>query len=234
VKRCVLVLCALGCAARPAPVPSGSPEPLAVPPSVRVGAAEVAPCSRQRAGDLLLEDAGSADVVFVGGFGGWFTYRDQAGSSNVLAILPPDGFGGGGNAARMHGRLASARRSYAGMGISLGNQPFDASMYRGVRFRARVAEGSSPKVRFTVSDIHTVPAGGLCTSCFNHFGADLVLSRDWRGVELSFQDLKQAPGWGDPFPALAVNAVYALGWEPNEQGKSFDVWVDDIAFIGCR
>jgi hypothetical protein len=216
----VVGVLAAGCLARPVVVPKLERE---IAASAKDSGLRVAPCSQRRAPDLLVEDAEASDgaVVFVGGYGGWFGYKDEAGSVSAFGIAP-GGFGSSKHAARLSGALATGQLIYAGAGISLGMEPFDASMYRGVRFRAKIAAPSTSKVRFTVADVHT------------DFGVELDLSEQWQEFALDFDSLKQAPGSGRVYPALVPNAVYSLGWAVTDQGQPFDVWIDDVRFIGCQ
>ncbi len=220
--------------------PSGTSATAPAAPSANAASAKssgkrIAPCSDKRAAARLIEDAedGDGSVLLDGGrSGGWFNYKDEAGSSNVFGI-ENGGAKGSQRAAHMKGELKTAEVIYAGMGISLGSDPFDASMYKGVAFRARIGAGSSTKVRFTVSDVNTEPAGGVCKNCYNHFGADLTLTSEWADYRFDFEKLAQAAGWGDKFREIVPNAVFSLGWGVNDKGKPYDVWVDDVSFLGC-
>src|SRR5690606_17290411 len=71
---------------------------------------------------------------------------------------------------------------------------YDASDYIGISFWARAA-GSLP-VRFMVADGNTDADGGVCSNCFDHFGADITLGTDWRRYTFTWWQLAQQ-GWGD-------------------------------------
>ena len=117
----VFALLALGCGKGPgARAPESEPAPLAA--SAKDSGRRVAPCSIKRAPSRMVENAELSDVVFLGGFGGWFNHKDELGSSNAFGIAP-GGFGDSKNAARMRGRLAKGEAIHAGMGISLGSEP---------------------------------------------------------------------------------------------------------------
>jgi endoglucanase len=90
-------------------------------------------------------------------------------------------------------------------------------------------------VRLKVPDTSTDPDGGRCTECFNDFGTDLELGEDWQQYTFAFDDLAQAAGWGAPRPgAVDAKALYGIQWQVNSAGAQFDVWVDDVAFWGCK
>ena len=57
---------------------------------------------------------------------------------------------------------------------------YDASKYAGIPFWAKKGPDSTGKVRLKVPDVNTDPDGGVCTECFNDFGADIVLTNDWK------------------------------------------------------
>jgi endoglucanase len=44
----------------------------------------------------------------------------------------------------------------------------------------------------------------------------------------------QEQGWGKPHPSHINPAkLYAMQWQVSVPGADYDVWVDDIAFVGC-
>ncbi len=45
----------------------------------------------------------------------------------------------------------------------------------------------------------------------------------------------QEEGWVKPHPSsIDTTKLYATQWQVNVPGGEYDVWVDDIAFIGCQ
>lgn len=184
----------------------------------------------------LIEDGedGDAKILVRDGRGGyWFSFVDSEGSK----IEPPSGpfkMGGpghgGARAARMRGQMAETGKSiYAGIGFQLTDPsgPYDASKYSGVTFWAK----GPGRVRFEIPDVHTAPAGGVCKDCYNDFGVVLVLQEHWQKYTIRFEWMQQRPNWGDPFPALRTDQIFALEWEFGAPGRSFDISIDDIAFV---
>jgi endoglucanase len=195
-------------------------------------ALDVAACNP----NAIVEDGEDGDnrVLEREGRGGyWFSFQDSEGSQ----IDPPSGsfkMGAPGHdsprAARMRGHMASSGKSiYAGMGFSLAdpNGPYDASKYDGVTFWAK----GPGRVRFEMPDVHTAPAGGVCSDCYNDFGVVLALESVWKKYTIRFDWLAQRPNWGDPFPALEPRQVIAMEWEFDGAGRDFDISIDDVAFI---
>jgi endoglucanase len=112
--------------------------------------------------------------------------------------------------------------------------PYDASKYAGIAFWAKRGENSTPKVRLKVPDSNTDPDGGVCTECFNDFGADLTLTEQWKKYTVPFAAMKQMEGWGSPAPSsIDKSKLFGLQWQVVAQGVSYDVWVDDVQFTGC-
>jgi hypothetical protein len=78
--------------------------------------------------------------------------------------------------------------------------------------------------------VNTTPDGAVCKDCFSDFGANVGLRR---AEERVFEMLKQEPGWGEPRPHIAASKIYELQWQIKTRNVDFDVWIDDIRFVGC-
>lgn len=187
--------------------------------------------------DGAIEDGedGDARVLVRGRRGGyWFSFVDSEGS----VIDPPSGpfemgapgHAGSRHAARMRGHMAESGKSiYAGIGFQFTDPsgPYDASKYTGVSFWAK----GPGRVRLEIPDVHTAPAGGICSDCYNDFGVVLALEPEWHEYTLRFEELSQRPNWGDPFPGLQADQVYGMEWEFGAAGRDFDISIDDVAFV---
>jgi endoglucanase len=137
----------------------------------------------------------------------------------------------------MHGSTGSSSDAYAGMGLSLREPsgPYDASKYTGVAFVAKQGPGGVAAVRFKVPDANTSKEAGVCRECFNDFGVDFQLTGEWTRYVVSFADLKQQQDWGDPRPAAVdASTLYGLQWQVSSPNAPFDVWIDDVSFVGCE
>lgn len=225
-------------AASAASAPGGGP---AAAVALKVCTGGVAAASDGLVDDF--EDGNGQGAPQAGRGGYWYTAADPKGS----AISPSGEFtpGEGGAAgskksAHVSGKTAAGDGAWgAGFGLSLlpDNQIYDASKYAGVSFWAKAGDKSTTSVRFKVADVNTRPEGKVCKEpggCWNHFGTDLTLSKEWKEHSIKFTDLKQQEGWGDPRPpALTANQAMSLDWSVSG-GQEFDVWVDEVKFIDCK
>jgi hypothetical protein len=115
--------------------------------------------------------------------------------------------------------------------------PYNASAYKGISFWAKVGPSSSPTVRVAFPDKDTDPAGGTCSTapgapangCFDHWGSQVPLSQSWTKVTVRFSNLTQA-GWGNLVSQFDASTVFRIHWEI-PAGATFDIWVDDLAFL---
>lgn len=178
-----------------------------------------------------------------------YTYVDEAGST----ITPQAGSLGGGAftmsaggangskyAARMNGTVASAATVYVGMGFNFLEPKggYDASAYDGLSFNIRKAPGTTARARLKVPDANTDPEGPkgkICTECYNDFGADMSLNDEWTQWFIPWSSMTQMPHWGNPRPpAIDPTTLTAIQIQVADKGQTFDVWVDDLAFIKCQ
>ncbi len=189
-----------------------------------------------------IEDGEDSDdrVIVRDGRGGYlYTYKDEHGTT----ISPSGEFSvtrGGANGSqyslRMKGKVADAQDVYAGMGLGFVEPkgPYNASRYRGISFIAKRGPGTAPAVRVKLPDANTDPDGKVCSECFNDFGIDFQVAEEWTRYEVSFADLSQQVGWGEPRPdAVDASKLYGVQWQVVSRGAAFDLWVDDVRFIGC-
>jgi len=190
----------------------------------------------------LIEDVEDRDdrILVRDGRGGYlYTYIDEDGSTispgpDSFAVAP--GGAGGGHALHMQGKLADTADAFAGLGYSFTEPlgPYDASKYTGVAFVAKHGPGSSTAIRLKIPDIATAPEGGVCKECYNDFGIDFQVTDEWTRYEVSFADLKQGTGWGDPRPdAVDAAKLFGMQWQVTTRGQAYDIWIDDVTFVGC-
>lgn len=191
-----------------------------------------------------MEDNNNQTMVVEGRGGYWYTYVDEVGST----VDPPAGSQGGvftqsegganGSkfAARVHGTLGTGAVIFgaAGMNFTDPKDAYDASKYAGISFWAKRGPGALPTIRVKVPDVNTDSEGGNCKECFNDFGADITLTESWQKYVLPFSKMKQMEGWGSPRPRkIDSTQVYCLQFQAQAPGATFDIWVDDIEFVGC-
>ncbi|MCK9523124.1 MAG: hypothetical protein M0R76_08770 [Proteobacteria bacterium] len=193
----------------------------------------------------MIEDAEDADsqILVREGRGGYiYTYADDLGSK----LSPWGDFkvsrGGVGDskfALRMVGKTAAGPGDvYVGMGFAFAQAEgatYDASKYKGITFVARKGHADAVSaVRISLPDANTDPVGGICAECHNNFGTTVRLTEDWTQYVVSFDDLRQATGWGDPRPEkVEVTALVGLQVQVALPNQNVDVWIDDIRFYGA-
>jgi len=183
--------------------------------------------------------------------GAWFTYNDgtatgtqtpTAGGPFLPSMIQPPR-GSSNYAARTWG--SGFTTWGAGMGFNVNDPPsgpnkdqrstYDASGYAGFVFWARIGSadaGAATSVRFNVPSKDTDPAGGVCSpvsACSDYFGVTLSLSDTWTMYVIEFTDMHQE-GWGQPVASFDASTMYGCEFKV-DQNKTFDVWIDDIAFL---
>src|SRR4051812_34688980 len=219
--------------AAPAPVAASPSGPVVLPPGVN----DCGP-------DGVIDDGevGNNQNMPVGDRGGyWYTFRDKKGTT-IEPMAGEDGgtfaMSEGGHAspmaARFHGKIGIGAPLFGGLGLNFVDPkaPYDASKYAGIMFWARRGETSTPKVRLKLPDTNTDPDGGVCAECFNDFGADLVLTPEWKVYFFPWKSVKQMPGWGNPRkPHITPAKVYGIQFQVNVPGANYDIYVDDLKFI---
>lgn len=186
------------------------------------------------------EDGNTVIAPVAGREGYWFKSADSGGSffgpedigpipesrDGSLAIHP-SGKTGTGDPTAVWGAIFGASLAQAG-------KPLDASRYVGVSFWAKVTEESTRGIRFELADGNTHPEGGVCTTCWNHFGRDLNFTTEWKKYTVMFRSMAQEDGWGDPRPGnLDPSKLHSMGFKI-KPGRPFDFMLDDIKFLTCE
>jgi endoglucanase len=175
--------------------------------------------------------------------GYWYTYVDKVGST----VWPEAGEAGGtftpsegGHnskfAGEVKGKIGTAAIVFGALGMNFTDPKgaYDASKYEGITFFAKRAANTTGSVRLKVPDISTDQEGGVCTECFNDFGADLNLTEQWQRFVIPFHDMKQMEGWGAPRRAhIDPSKLFGMQWQTQVQGADYDFAIDDVAFV-CK
>lgn len=199
------------------------------------------------ASDLLIDDAEDGDdqVIAQDGRDGYlYTYvdaRSQLVGHPANARVRPAPLAGGAHGSRcawnLRGRLADERIVFAGLGVNFTSPKgaYDASRFAGVSFFARHGAGSAWRMRVLFPDGNTDPDGHVCRDCFNHFGATIDLTDDWKQYTVLFDSLGQTGDWGTPGPAKVDRSkLFGIEFRVKNVDEPFDIWIDDIAFIPAK
>jgi endoglucanase len=187
------------------------------------------------------EDNNNQTKVTGGRGGYWYTFADERGTTvDPEAGGPfapsPGGANGSKYAGHVTGKVGYGAVVYGALGVNLTDPkgPYNASTYKGIAFWAKKASGSYGQVRLKVPDVSTDKDGGVCSECFNDFGADINLTESWQRYVFPFRKMRQLPDWGAPRPHMIKPAkLFGIQWQVNKPGASFDFWVDDVEFVGC-
>ena len=181
------------------------------------------------------EDGNNQLSVEAGRDGYWYTAQDPMGSTIAMAMQE---VGAGGSEQSLHitGKTVTGDESKAwGAQVGamfVGQGTYDASKYAGIILKARSA--TAVQVRFNIGDINTHLNGKICETCWNHFGKTLSLTPEWKEYRILFTDTRQADGWGKPRPAaITPSKLYNLEFKIGP-GQTYDISVDDVAFLACR
>lgn len=191
----------------------------------------------------LIEDGEDGDdqILLREGRNGYlYTFADKAGSTVLPAEtgfrMAEGGAEGSTHSIHLTGHVASKGEVYVGVGFDLkeSSDGYDASQYKGLSFSAKVKAGTEPHVRFMVGDVNTDPKGKICTACNNDFGITFKATNEWVRYQVTYPELKQEAGWGAPHPpAIDPARLMSVQWQVSVPNSDLDLWLDDIAFIGC-
>lgn len=183
------------------------------------------------------EDTNNQISVAGGRDGYWWSAHDDKGSTLEPIPFAPSEGGADGSEMAMHafGKSATSGEAFVELGANLVSQGvvYDASRYAGIAFKARVDEKSTRNVRVKLGDVNTHKDGGICKTCWNHFGKDLTLTPKWKEYRVMFSDMRQEPGWGEKQAALTVGKLVSLSFSV-KPGQAYDVWIDDVYFLDCK
>jgi hypothetical protein len=180
--------------------------------------------------------------------GFWFYLGDDKGtySHDATQFVPsPGGVGNSVFAAHFGGDGFSDWGFGIGTGLARRTVshtcPVDATLFAGVRFRARGQLGPEneghARITLSVPDTLDQQWGGRCTAnCGDVHQRYFPLCPEWRQYVFSFEDFQQG-GWGNPV-VLDPTELVQLHFEVSPNGtpgglanQPADVWIDDIRFV---
>jgi hypothetical protein len=115
---------------------------------------------------------------------------------------------------------------------------YDASAYKGVRFKVRGSVAATDSfagaiiVSLITAATQTQKYGGDLKGQGGHFHKIIDVSSEWRTVELKFSDF-EPPNFGDSLgmTQLAITKMQALDFGIGSSATKFDVSLDDIALF---
>jgi hypothetical protein len=122
----------------------------------------------------------------------------------------------------------------------LGCRGFDASVWEGIVFWARIGPGSQATVKVRTADRLTDDKGCICNPNTNQndssdgcdkWGRFVTLDQTFRAYRVPFTDLQQG-GWGAASPGLNTGDLFSLAIEYGR--GAWDLWLDDIGFYRSK
>jgi hypothetical protein len=188
-----------------------------------------------------MEDGSALQIpALAGRVGHWLTFNDGSAGSDTLAFPTTTYPQGGTHSLRFYGGGFSVFGAGAELvltGTTSTYYDVKSHGYNGLQFWARATAPTS--FRVNIADSTSDPAGGVCSGvtgcvtncCYDHYGVDMTLSTDWKLYRIRFDQLYRVnlngPGTPfDPTKVFHIDLRTFLG--------TFDVYVDDIAFITCE
>jgi poly(3-hydroxybutyrate) depolymerase len=212
------------------PTPSSSkPSPVSNPECAQVRASGDAP---------LIDDfeaRAEQSLANEGRGNRWFSYDD--GTDGTIRRERGDVQSTGGNGHALHVVGGDFKRWGGSVAVSFHPAstaergcPYDASVYTGVRLRAR----GQGRLRLMLADAQRTKAGkgGTCTRpgnrCFDLPGVWVDLEDTWRVYEFPFSDF--APdGWGGSKDGVDAQQLFGMHLRIRV-GERVDAWLDDVSF----
>jgi endoglucanase len=235
----------IGCLIPPPQAPSAAPGSAASIHGTGAAAAAGAPAiALKDCGPNALiddgEDGNNQNLPNDGRGGYWYTFKDkgtttvdpQAGEEGGTFAMSEGGHASA-YAARYHGKVGTGAVVFAGLGMNFVDPKaqYDASKYSGIAFWGKRGENSTGKVRLKVPDLNTDPEGGVCSECFNDFGADMTFTTEWKLYVFPFKNMKQMVGWGAPHkPHITPSTLYGIQFQVNVPSANYDIYIDDLKF----
>jgi len=179
--------------------------------------------------------------------GPWYVFSDGTatgtlGKLTIATLTGSDVRPGSTSTAALHLTATGFIDWGAGVGADMVNQmgkkaPYDVSAYRGIRFYAKVASGTSTTVKVLLPNIYSDVDGGKCTDaeaakhCGDHlFTSVSGLKTTWQVYEVKFADFAQQ-GFGLKQATFDPSGVYSVQFTLANKTTPIDIWFDDVSFI---
>src|SRR5262249_41561434 len=109
------------------------------------------------------------------------------------------------------------------------NTCYDASAYDGIEFWAK--GNTRVYIKLSVIDAVPIESGGLCKDdCYGDPSVPIDLGKDWSKYAITWERLKElGTKTRSPFNP---HRITALQCNINAADTPFDIWIDDVRFIG--
>ena len=189
-----------------------------------------------------MEDGSALQIPAIGGrTGNWITFTDGSAGTATLAFPTTTYPQGGTRSLRFYGGGFSVFGAGAEVNLHGGATTYydvKTAGFNGLQFWARAA---APNTAFRVNfpDSHSDPLGAACSStagcptncCYDHFGIDMTLSTEWKLYRIRFDQLYRV-NFNGPAAVFDPTKIYHVDFRTFL--GTFDVYLDDVAFISCQ
>ncbi|HYP75191.1 MAG TPA: hypothetical protein VER12_04535 [Polyangiaceae bacterium] len=172
------------------------------------------------------EDGNLTLPALGGRVGGWYNFGDGTGvGSGDTAIINR---GPSKEGLRIKGKDFTNWGSGMGTDMQPNKVPYNASAFAGVTFWARAETTLTLGVIFP--DIDTDPGGKLCTTCDHHYNKGVQVNQSWQRFTVNFADLVLEPGTLPAPTMFKPDGLVSVQFR-FAPGQTYEVYVDDLAFI---
>jgi endoglucanase len=207
--------------------------------SAKQGPEAVSPCGA--AAIIDNGEDGNDRILFQDGRSGlWRTAR----STNLLTVAPavrkPFKMSMGGHDSQAAARLYCAKsgkdvaKCALVVDFLISGARYDASKYGGVAFWARRGSKDQATVNLQLLDAFTDARSPICGACGRPRSIRLNPSEQWTHYAFKFRDFRATDGQRNANTELPmVRALHGLSWEVTLQRGEFELWIDDVTFVGC-
>jgi hypothetical protein len=200
------------------------------------GVALRAQCTGSPTGSVVSDfESGTPTLLAVDGRGGtsWSLATNSGldAAGLTMEVVQDPTSPSGKNVLWIHGAAANMPRYLqADFAASSSRQAYDISDCTAIEVRG-LWQGTGSALFFSIGDVDTVPAGGVCGVadaglCHDDFGTTLALSSTWQDLRVPFSSFRQS-GFGEAFPALVTSKVYGPQFT-FPAGDTVDLRIDDI------
>jgi hypothetical protein len=189
-----------------------------------------------------MEDGDGRIAPFDGRNGVWFAYNDgtpggmqfpSPSSPSFPMFIDVDPLSGGHYVAATYGSGFTTWGVGIGLVFTSWSCPYDASVFKAVRFYARSDRPMTLSVLFPTADTNPPSAGGACQeltghSCFDSYQAQVRLDQGYQKYYVDFASLTQQ-GWGQPV-VFDSKRLIGINFQIPNDAELFTVMIDDVTF----
>ena len=169
--------------------------------------------------------------------GNWYPFGDKGGINTIDNAAMRRGA----STRVMHMTGSGFNDWGSGMGADLNNSPsknaYDVSAFSGITFWARAGKAVSVTVALPELATDGSAPSHTCTTCDHHYFYAVAVTTTWQRFKVNFADLMlESPGVVpvvDHFDPTIVTSVQFREAKLPDPDESYDLWIDDVAFVAA-